>query len=113
MRAKNVIEVKTEKLNRNLERSCKMSDRSNNGVRSKVTHDAGRGSIERGEGRAGRDGDEGGLKPVGGEVGYKGLASNDMTAITGSKGSSGTEKGMGGIEIKGDEEHRDFFKDEH
>jgi hypothetical protein len=87
--------------------------RENNGVKSKITHDAGRGSIERGSGQAGKMGEEGGLTPVGAEVSRHDRASSDMQAITGSRGSSGTEKGMGGIEIKGDEEHRDFFKDEH
>ena len=90
-----------------------MPNRENNGVRSKVTNDAGRGSIERGSGQAGKMGEEGGLTPVGAEVSRHDRASSDMGAITGSKGSRGTEKGMGGIEIKSDEEHRDFFKDEH
>ena len=82
--------------------------RANNGVRSKVTNDAQRRSEDEGNG-------------MGGTM-REGSAANDMSApvkmrdceaITGSKGSRGTEKGMGGIEIKGDEEHRDFFKDEH
>ena len=90
-----------------------MGTRDNNGVKSKITNDAGRGSIERGSGQAGRMGEEGGLTPVGAEVSRHDRASSDMGAITGSKGSRGTEKGMGGIEIKGDEEQRDFFKDEH
>ena len=87
--------------------------RENNGVKSKITHDVGRGSIERGSGQSGKMGEEGGLTPVGAEVSRHDRASSDMGAITGSKGSRGTEKGMGGIEIKGDGEHRDFFKDEH
>ena len=70
--------------------------RENNGVRSKVTHDVGRGSIERGSGQAGKMGEEGGLRPVGAEM-NRSMVSNDMGAITGSKGSSGTVKDNGGI----------------
>lgn len=90
--------------------------RDNNGVRSKITHDVGRGSINRGEGMAGREGEEGGLKPVGGEINYskKEVDQSMQTGIYPSQGNfKPVEKGMGGIEIKGDEEHRDFFKDEH
>ena len=90
-----------------------MSDRSNNGVKSKVTHDVGRGSINRGEGQAGKMGEEGGLKPVGAEMNSS-IVSNDMSAITGSKGSSGTVKGNGGVgDVMGGEEHRNFFEDKH
>ena len=70
--------------------------RDNNGVRSKVTHDAGRGSENRGSGQSGKMGEEGGLKPVGGEMNSS-LVGNDMTALTGSKGSSGTVKNNGGV----------------
>ena len=87
--------------------------RENNGVKSKVTHDAGRGSIERGSGQAGKMGEEGGLTPVGAEVSRHDRASSDMGAITGSKGSRGTEKDMGGVGNMGAGERRDFFKDEH
>ena len=87
--------------------------RENNGVKSKVTHDAGRGSIERGSGQAGKMGEEGGLTPVGGEVSRPDRASSDMEAITGSKGSSGTEKDFGGVGNREGGERRDFFKDEH
>ena len=91
-----------------------MENRSNNGVKSKITNDAGRGSIERGSGQAGKMGEEGGLTPVGAEVSRHDRASSDMGAITGSKGSSGTVKDNGGVgDVMGDEEHRDFFKDEH
>ena len=89
--------------------------RENNSVRAKVTNDVGRGSIERGSGQAGREGEEGGLTPVGGEVGRTGHVGTDMAAHTGSKGSSGTVKDMGGVGSYGmkDGEHRDFFKDKH
>ena len=89
-----------------------MSDRSNNGVKSKITNDAGRGSIERGNGQEGKMGEEGGLKPVGAEM-NRSIVSNDMGAITGSKGSSGTVKDMGGVGNREAGECRDFFKDEH
>ena len=88
-----------------------MSDRSNNGVRSKVTHDAGRGSINRGEGQSGKMGEEGGLKPVGAEM-NRSEVSNDMRAITGSKGSSGTDKDFGGVgDVKGGSEQEGYFGD--
>ena len=87
--------------------------RENNGVKSKVTHDAGRGSIERGSGQAGKMGEEGGLTPVGAEVSRHDRASSDMEAVTGSKGSSGTEKDFGGVGNREVGERRDFFKDEH
>ena len=91
-----------------------MSDRSNNGVKSKVTENAGAGSINRGEGMAGKMSEEGGNKSTGAEISERYRAPSDMRAITGSKGSSGTVKDNGGVgDVMGDEEHRDFFKDEH
>lgn len=93
-----------------------MGTRDNNGVRSKITHDVGRGSINRGEGQAGAMGEEGGLTPVGAEVSRSEIkGKGDMRAITGSKGSSGKEKDFGGVGSYGTDasDHRDFFKDEH
>ena len=89
-------------------------DRSNNGVKSKVTNNAGQGSIGRGNGMAGKMSEEGGNKNTGGEVSERYRAPSDMIAITGSKGSSGTVKDNGGVGTMGDaDSHRDFFKDEH
>jgi len=93
-----------------------MSDRSNNGVKSKVTHDVGRGSINRGEGQAGKMAEEGGNKSTGAEISERYRAPSDMRAITGSKGSSGTEKDFGGVGNYTEQEEdqdRDFFKDKH
>jgi len=90
--------------------------RENNGVRSKVTHDVGRGSENRGGNQAGKMGEEGGLKPVGGEVSHNGIHGTDMRAINGQKGSSGKEKDFGGVGNYTEQEEdqdRDFFKDEH
>ena len=87
--------------------------RENGGVKRIVTENAGHGSIGRGESQAGKMGEEGGLKPVGAEMNSS-IVSNDMSAITGSKGSSGTVKGNGGVgDVMGGEEHRNFFEDKH
>ena len=74
-----------------------MGIRDNNGVKSKVYSDYGNGSENRGSSQAGKVSDEGGLKVVGGEVPRNGVVSQDMRAITGSRGSSGTVKNNGGI----------------
>ena len=87
--------------------------RDNNGVRSKVTHDVGRGSENRGGGQAGKMAEEGGNKSTGAEVSERYRAPSDMRAITGSKGSSGKEMDMGGVGNREAGERRDFFKDEH
>ena len=73
-----------------------MGIRDNNGVASRVTHDAGRGSENRGGNQAGKMGREGGLEPSGGEM-NESIVSQNMAAITGAKGSSGTVKNNGGI----------------
>lgn len=87
--------------------------RSNNGVPSKVYNDVGRGSINRGSGQEGKMGEEGGLKPVGAEMNHSEV-SNEMNAIRGSKGSSGTEKDFGGVGSYGDNDARqDFFEEKH
>ena len=67
--------------------------RDNGGIRSKVTHDI---RIQSNGGRAGRDGDEGGLKPVGGESNPKPVMA-EMNSHHSSKGSSGTERDNGGV----------------
>ena len=92
--------------------------RENNGVKSKVTHDAGRGSIERGSGQAGKMGEEGGLTPIGAEANPH-AKTMDMSKYRSAEGSKiqagrGTVKDFGGVGSYGmDEERRDFFKDEH
>jgi hypothetical protein len=74
--------------------------RENNGVPSRVTHNAGAGSENRGGSQAGKMGQEGGLTPVGGEQ-NESLVSQNMAAITGAKGSRGTEKDNGGVGTMG------------
>ena len=78
-----------------------MGTRDNNGVASRVTHNAGAGSENRGGSQAGKMGQEGGLTPVGGEVDHNSRVSQNMEAITGSKGSRGTEKDNGGVGTMG------------
>ena len=90
--------------------------RENNGVKSKVYNDYGRGSVNRGGGQAGKMAEEGGNKSTGAEISERYRAPSDMRAITGSKGSSGTEKDFGGVGNYTEQEEdqdRDFFKDKH
>ena len=87
--------------------------RENNGVKSKVYNDVGRGSENRGGNQSGKMGEEGGLRPVGAEMNSS-IVSNDMGAITGSKGSRGAEKDFGGVGSYGaDDQRQDFFKEKH
>jgi hypothetical protein len=92
--------------------------RENNGVKSKIYNDVGRGSENRGSGQAGKMGEEGGLKPVGAEVNPH-ARTMDMSKGRSAEGSHiqagrGTVKDMGGVGNYGmDDQRQDFFKEKH
>jgi len=83
--------------------------RSNNGVSSKVTHDVKR-EIPGYEGKAS---DKGNVLNGGNINRGKAGTMADMASHNGPKGSSGTEKGNGGVDIPGGhvEKHDEHPKD--